>query len=266
MIQTRNTRKTDKVVEDEIRTYWRENQRPRMFDGDRARFEGFHYDEKSHELKIFYSHEKYRSYFCLGDKNLPRSRQALLLSINGVLVTRDNLIPVGFRGAETNQEGIWHIVPAGYIDISPVIGKAVRKGMSGFPETWLSETPYTATERELHEELSLPKESVNVSRMRLLGIVFNSNRDFDTTICVVVPVDCHSSEITLKGDEHVTMRFLKTSLNDLKEELIRQSRDLSTSSGHLRGDIALTIAHLYGQSEYMKTIESVSREISTASY
>jgi hypothetical protein len=54
-------------------------------------------------------------------------------------------------------------------------------------------------------------------------------------------------------------------LGDLKEELIELSRDQNTSSGHLRGDIALTIAHLYGYSEYARTLEAVSRQISEMS-
>jgi hypothetical protein len=128
------------------------------------------------------------------------------------------------------------------------------------PELWSSETPYTATERELHEELVIPKECVNVNKMRLIGIVFNYSRDYDTTICVVVPVDCNSNEIGLNGEEHESLRFLKTSSDSMKEELIQLLKDQDTSSGHLRGDLALTIAHLYGYSEYVKTIASASKE------
>jgi len=262
MVQTKNTRKTDIMIEKGIRTYWKKNSQHNMFDGDRARYEGICYDEKRHELGIFYSHEKYKTYFYTANMNLSRSYQAELLSINGVVITKDNLIPIGLRTAQTNHMGIWHIVPAGYIDIERAVDDAARKERPTLPEVWSSETPYAATERELQEELAIPKECVDASKMKLIGVVFNYNRDYDTTVCVAVPVDCHSSEIALRGEEHQTMRFLKTSLNDLKEELIQLSKDRSTSSGHLRGDIALTIAHLYGCSQYVKTLESVAKEAS----
>ena len=264
MIQTENSRKTDKVIEHKIKHHWEKNKQPRMFNGDRARYEGKRYDEKSCKLNIFYSHERYMTYFYTADKGLPRSYQADLLSINGVVITKDNLIPVGLRGVETNQAKIWHIVPAGYIDVNLVDAKA-KVGMPTLSEAWHSETPYVATERELHEELSLPMESVDTNRMRVVGIIFNYHTNFDTTISVIVPVDCDSSEIALKGSEHETLRFLKVSLSDLKEQLIELSLDLSRNSGHLRGDIALTIAYLYGYSEYCKTLKSVQKEISELS-
>lgn len=264
MIQTKNTRKTDTNLERKIGNSWQQNKQLNMFDGNRARYEGVCFDGIKRDLKIFYSHEKYRTYFYTADADLPRPYQAELLSINGVVITRDSSIPLGLRTRETNQNGIWHVVPAGYIDIeSP--NCAAEEDISALKNVWRSETPYAATERELHEELSIPRECVDVSRMRVVGILFNYNRNYDTTICVMVPVNCHSSEIALKGEEHESIRFLKTSLDDLKEELIQLSKDPSTSSGHLRGDIALTIAHLYGYPEFVKTLENIHKETSKSS-
>lgn len=262
MVQTKNTRRTNETLERNIKLCWEKNKQNHVFDGDRARFEGTCYDEKADRLELCFSHEKYRTYFYTRDKTLQKPYQAQLLSINGVVVTRDNLIPIGFRTARTNQEGIWHIVPAGYIDVKPIDNEVVSTKRSGLPELWSSETPYTAAERELHEELFIPAGCHSTSKMRLIGIVFNYCREYDTTICIVVPVDCASGEIRLRGDEHESLRFLKTSLNDMKRELIQLSRNQSISSGHLRGDIALTIAHLYGYSEYVKAIASASREAS----
>lgn len=261
MIQTKNTRRTNKTIEERIRRYWDEKRQGSMFDGDRARYEGFCYNETNRQLKIFYSHEKYRTYLYASDSNLPRPYQAELLSINGVVLTKDDLIPIGLRTAETNQQGVWHIIPAGYIDTELVVSNMIKSGESK-QGIWNSEAPQTATERELHEELTLPKKAVDISRMKVIGIVFNYKRDYDTTVCVVVPVDCNSDEIALKGDEHEKLRFLKTTVKSLKEELMQLSGEPNTSSGHLRGDIALTIAHLHGHSEYVKTLENVYRESS----
>lgn len=188
-----------------------------------------------------------------------------MLSINGIVITKDNLIPIGLRRGETNQGRIWHIVPAGYIDVRPVVCKTTKVGAEHPSQGWCSETPYAATERELHEELAVPKESLITDKMKLIGIVFNYRKNYDATISVIVPAECDSSEMTLRGEEHEIMRFLKASLGDLKEELIKLSRDQNTSSGHLRGDIALTIAHLYGFSEYARALEVVSRQISETS-
>jgi hypothetical protein len=146
--------------------------------------------------------------------------------------------------------------------VQPVVGKTTKVGAERQSEGWCSETPYAATERELHGELAVPKESLITDKMKLIGIVFNYSRNYDTTISVIVPAKCNSSKMTLKGEGHEIVRFLKASLADLKEELIRLSRDQNNSSGHLRGDIALTIAHLYGYSEYIRTLEAVSRQIS----
>ena len=259
MVQTKNTRRTDETLEQNIGLYWEKNKRNYVFDGDRARYERICYDEKVDRLEICFSHEKYRTYFYTADAALRKPYQAQLLSINGVVVTRDNLIPIGFRTAKTNQKGIWHIVPAGYIDVKPIDNEVTSTKKSGLPELWSSETPYIAAERELHEELLVPEGCYSTSKMRLIGIVFNYSREYDTTICIVIPVDCASGEIGLRGDEHESLRFLKTSLNDMRGELIQLSRNQSTNSGHLRGDIALTIAYLYGYSEYVKAIASASR-------
>ena len=139
-------------------------------------------------------------------------------------------------------------------DVERIVDDVTRAERSSLSQIWKSETPHAATIRELHEELAVPKECVNVDKMRLIGIIFNYNRSYDTTVCVMIPVDCHSTEIALRGEEHETLRFLRTSLNDLREELIQLSRDPSISSGHLRGDIALTIAYLYGYSQSVKAL------------
>ena len=115
MIQTKNTRKTNEAIEQRIMIHWKTDRQNHVFDGDRARFEGFQYNEKSQDLKILYSHEKYRTYFYTAETALQRPYQAELLSINGVIITKDNLVPIGLRTVETNQKGIWHIVPAGYM-------------------------------------------------------------------------------------------------------------------------------------------------------
>ncbi len=257
MIQTKNSRRTTEIIEERIRRYWWKKKQPNMFDGDRPRFEGIHYKKRSRELKIFCSHEKYRTHFYTGNTILPRSHQAQPFTINGIVIAKDNVIPIGLRKAER----IWEIVPAGYVDMKPVVSKTTRIE-AGLLNHWYIETPHIAAARELHEELAIPEGDFSASKMRLVGIVFNYSRYYDTTASIMIPVECDSSEIELRGDEHERLRFVKTSLNYLKEELVELSQDQNTSSGHLRGDIALTIAHLHGYSEYIKTLKNVFVEIS----
>ena len=255
MIQTKNTRKTNRIIEEGIARCWQEKRQVGMFDGDRARFEGIRYRKKSNKLNIFFSHEKYKTYFYTGNTTLPKSHQAQPFSMNGIVIARDNVIPVGLRKAETTNQGrIWHVVPAGYVDLKPTSHR-------GKAEQWYCETPHAAAERELHEELAIPKGGLDRSKMRLTGIVFNYDRYYDTTASIVIPVECDSSEIKLRGDEHERIRFVRASLNDLKEELIQLSQDPIASSGHLRGDILLTIAYLYGYSECIKTLRSATENL-----
>lgn len=263
MLQTKNTRKTNQIIQERIMEYWQERRQNNMFDGDRARFEGVQYEDRSRQLRIFYSHEKYRTYFFTGNTTLPKPYQAQLFSINGVVITKDNAIPIGLRKPETTNQGrLWHVIPAGYIDVNPTLDEPTRTSTPGLPECWYSETPHATTERELHEELTVPEGAFNVSKMRLVGIVYNYHVNYDTTASMVGPIECDSSEIGLRGDEHERIRFVKASLKNLKEESIQLAQEPSTNSGHLRGDIALTIAHLYGFSEYIKTLKTVSMEIS----
>lgn len=263
MTQTRNTRTTSEIIEERIRSYWEKNRKDRMFDGDRARYEGFHYNEKTRELEIFYSYEKYRTYFFTGNSTLPKSYQAQLFSINGIVITKDNTMPIGLRRAEaTNQGRIWHVIPAGYTDVKPAADTTAGMEAPIPSKRWYCESPHVAAARELYEELAIREEAFSASKMRLVGIVYNYGRNYDTTASIIIPVECDSSKLRLRGDEHERMRFVRATLHDLKQELIQLSLDPSTSSGHLRGDIALTIAHLYGYSKYIKTLESVFVETS----
>jgi len=162
----------------------------------------------------------------------------------------------------TNQGRIWHVIPAGYIDVNSTFDEPTKTSGQGFPECWYSETPHAATERELHEELRVPEGVFDARKMRLVGIVYNYREGFDTTASIIGPIECNSAEIGLRGDEHERIRFVKASLRNLKEELIQLAKEPNINSGHLRGDIALTIAYLYGSSEYIKTLKSVSNEVS----
>jgi hypothetical protein len=257
----KNSRVTSTAIEEKIGRHWRDNRPPGAFDGDRARFEGAHYDKGLGELTIFFSHEKYRTYSFLEGFNLPRTYQARLFSVNGVVITKDNKIPIGLRKAEsTNQGRMWHIVPAGFVDMSlPDQGQMSEEKEN--LQKWHCELPHVAALRELSEELSMPSEQIDTSKMSLVGIVYNSMRNFDCAATIIIPSGCDSSEIDLRGEEHENLRFIDTTYDGLRQELLKMSRYPNTGSGHLRGDIALVIGHLYGHSKYIATLESILTDV-----
>jgi len=283
MVKTENTRKTNLELDKKIKKYWENFKSEGSFDGDRARFEGFIYNTERGSLQINYSEEKYSTHFFMRNTIYPKPYQAQLFSINGIVLSSDMKIPIGVRNPKTTDQGkIYHIVPAGFTDVFKIVKPEktpVTKEAEEVYETTLrkfmdeiyiqgnifSESPHKAAARELDEELEINEKST-IKNMKVIGIIYNSRKNFDTTTSVLIPLDVDSSEINLKGDEHTELEFLDTSKHALEEKLTEFSLEPESNSGHLRGDIAALIAHLYGEQAYINSVDKVAEEVAAAKF
>jgi len=276
-----NTRKKDISLEASIYEKWDEITRknPNAFDGPRARFEGSVFNKDTGMLHIRWSDERYKTHAILRDvrlpQPLPRQYQANLYTINGIPLTKDNKIPIVTRNPKhTDQGKIRHIAPAGFVDVKQLdcileaenVSEAVIRNLLkelNLPDSY-AESPHTATGRELREELkykdskNFPTSVFNPKDMKVLGIVYNSYKNFDYTTSVLIPLKTTSEKISLKGNEHEQIEWIGTDLKDLRHFLFELSSEPEMNSGHLRGDIALTIGHLYGEKAYTETLEYVT--------
>lgn len=246
--EVHNRRKTSPALESLIQGKWDEilKKHPNAFNGKRARYEGSFFVQGY--LVLQWSHEQYKTHAGINDTGLPRPYQANILGINGIPLTEDNKIPIVTRNPKTTNQGrIRHIVPAGMVDI--IMGSRQKPCI---------ETLHAATEREFREELNSCADGTaafNPENMKLLGIVYNSFKNFDYVGAILVPLKTSSGNITLKGDEHEQMEWVSAELKELKELLLELSSAPETNSGHLRGNIALLIGHLYGKDAYTETID-----------
>jgi len=281
-----NTRKTDEYVEVLIERRWAEiSKNPNAKDNPRARFEGSFYDNDTGMLHIRWSDDRYKNHATLRETRLPKPYQAALFTINGIPHTKDEKIPIVVRNPKTTDQGrIRHIAPAGFIDVEEVDEKLRAENVSdatvrklfdelGYSASSYSESPHHATGRELFEELqygekeyekgepTFPPEVFNPKDMRVLGIVYNSLKNFDYTASVLIPLSADSNRVHLKGGEHEEIEWVGTNYEGLRELLLDLSISPETNSGHLRGNVALTIGHLHGETAYTEALEYVTLEI-----
>lgn len=280
-----NTRQTNHYLEQLIDQQWEETikKNPKAFDCPRARFEGSLFDNDTGVLHIKWSDERYKTHAILRDVRLPQSLpkpyQANLYTINGIPFTEDNKIPIVTRNPKhTDQGKIRHIIPSGFVDIKEIdsilraenVSETVMRKLFdelNLPNSY-AESPHTATSRELKEELKYCKKSRNLpiqvfkpEDMRILGIVYNSFKNFDYTVSALIPLKTNSKKIILKGKEHKRLEWIKTDFEELKSFLLEISAEPDTTSGHLRGDIALTIGHLYGEEAYKEALDHVTNSL-----
>lgn len=276
-IKVPSTRKTTPYINQVIKNRWNEitTKYPQAFDAPRARFEGSIYDQSTNLLKILWSDATYSMHAALRETILPKSYQANLFTINGIPFPKDEKIPILWRNPKKTDQGrIRHIAPAGFIDVYDIRDKLIPETVEKatiryllkeltFPGSNYMKGVFDTTERELHEELVTPKHAFNLENMRILGIVYNYSKNFDYTASVLLPLNCESTEIKVKGDEHEGgIDWINTNLESLKSILFELALAPETNSGHLRGDVALMISHLHGQEKYEEVLEECVLEIS----
>lgn len=256
MIVVPNSRPKIYPLEKRIRSFWARNKKPHQFDGNIPRFEEAIYDGKI--LRIFVSPEKYKSHFFLRTTALPKEYQVQAYSINGILKTKDRKIVTGIRNPKaTDQDRIEHIVPAGFINMNelPHIAAIRRLKEELFlpsePREFLSESPFSSAKRELKEEL----KNASANNLKILGIIYNSRKNFDTTTAMFMQTPIPSSEIRIRGKEHEELCFTKTTRKSLSKKFLSLCQNPDLNSGHLRGCIAALFAHKYGFSAYNSLIE-----------
>lgn len=231
-----------KAIEEKIDPFFESNRMPTQFNGDRVRFECLKYEGKA--LLIEGSPEKYASHFFLRTTSLPKTYQANLLSVGGVLLTKDRKLASGMRNSKNSDQGkIYNMVPGGFLDVEMKDRKTV------------AESPFSCGERELNEELEkLERTPLEHGGMEILGLIYNSRKNFDTSIAVLMPMEAASSEIRLKGKEFDELVFTDVSRKRLEERFYELSLRPETNSGHLRGDIGLLFAREYGVPSYKNMI------------
>jgi len=255
LVKTNNSRRARESpdMEERILDYFVKTAGANSFNSPRARFEGV--SQVGQDLLIMYSEDWYATHFFTRNTVLPRERKGDPLSINGLLLTRDNGLPYGLRNPQTTDQGkTYHIVPAGFTDISPItegpMETALRKMLDeiGFRGTYVTENPHRATEREFNEELLLKGRSrgIETDSMRVIAVIYNSRKNFDTTMATTIPTSAYASQINLNGDEHTQLEFVDVAQSSLTNLLFDLSLAPDTNSGHFRGDIAALIAHRFG--------------------
>jgi hypothetical protein len=275
LIKVPNTREIDNSIELMIEKRWSklENEN-NAFDNPRARFEGSYQDNETGELFIKWSDERYKNHAILKETNLPKPYQANPFTINGIPYTTDKKIPIVNRNPNRSDQGaIRHIAPAGFIDIHEIDklkNKTIEQNTIKYIVKELNysntykESPHEATKRELSEELQyksnveFPTEIFNPNDMKCLGIIYNSYKNFDYTASILIPLNTDSKNISLKGDEHVgEIEWYNTGYEELSDQLYKLAKNPNNNSGHLRGDIALTIGHLHGPQAYKQALNNV---------
>ncbi len=263
MIVVPNSRPKISLLEKRIFSFWKSNKKPGQFDGSLPRFEEAIYD--GNILKILVSPEKYKSHFFLRTTALPKEYQVQAYSISGIIETKDGKLVTGMRNPKATDQGrIEHVVPAGFINMNELPhAAAIRKledelQLSGGAGGFLSESPFSSAKRELKEEL----KNVKASNMKIIGIIYNSARNFDTTTAIAMKTRLSSSEINPRGKEHENLCFTSTSRKSLKEKFLRLCENPETNSGHLRGCVAALFAHKYGIPTCNSLIEKAILKVS----
>jgi ADP-ribose pyrophosphatase YjhB (NUDIX family) len=282
MVKVSNTRKTDKYIDKMIEEGWTEEKRryPNAEDKPRARYEEGFFDIDKGRLHIMWSDDRYKNHAALRHTILPKPYQANLFTINGVPLTENHKIPIAVRNPEATDQGrIRHIVPAGFVDVREIDKELRSEDVSEatirklFDELdyspSLPESPYAAAGRELFEELryggveeGFPPGVFNPEDMRILGIVYNHSKNFDYTATVLIPLKAKPEDIKLEGKEHEALEWVDTEdIFTLKGVLFRLAVAPETNSGHLRGDVALTIGHVHGEKAYNSVLEEVTLKL-----
>jgi len=176
-----------------------------------------------------------------------------------MIYPRDKKLPIALKNPKTTDQGlIKSLSPIGFVNLD--------KSDSGRLEV---ESVGKAVERRLRDEWEFPSSAFNPSKMELLGIVYNSHLNFDYDAAVLLPIDCNSSELKStqlsnggKEGKYVKIDNVDMNESSLKSLLFEFSVKPNENSGHMRGDIALTYARLFGgRQAYQDVLEETLVEL-----
>ncbi|MFH0889586.1 MAG: hypothetical protein V1836_00390 [Candidatus Aenigmatarchaeota archaeon] len=265
MARIPNSRKIDPDIEARITSQWKAetDKNPNAHDAPRARFEGSMFDTNTGRLLVNWSEEKYSTHNSVRNLNVGKAYQANLWTINAILLPGDKKLPIGLRNPETTDQGpIKHLTPVGFVDIvkKPVYGK----GGTVVSEMYGVESIADAVSRRLHDEWDVPEGAFDQSKMKLMGIVYNSHKNFDYDAAILVPLDCYSEQLKSKQlrsanpkGKYDAVELVDMSKSSLSSLLYEFALSPDKSSGHMRGDMALTIGALHGGEEaYLDALEN----------
>jgi hypothetical protein len=257
-LEVPNTRSTSQRVQEFIESKWQETLREtkgKAFSSPLPRYEGSTFNMESGRLAISWSRDEYKNHSALRKSPLPKEFQANLWTINVVPVTTDGKIPIAMRNPETTDQGrIEHMAPVGFVNLQTT--------ENGTPERLED-----AAARTLRRDLIIPgyeKElPYDPNELRLMGVVYNHLHNFDYTASVFMRLDKTSAEIQ-HGPKYVGLRWVDRSQETLTKELAKLAFAQGDNSGHLRGDIALLIGHLYGSKAYQTALQEAVLDVTTA--
>ncbi len=265
MARIPNSRKIDPDLENRIKTQWLAEigKNPNAHDAPRARFEGSMYDTSTGRLLVHWSEERYSTHNSARNFNVGKAYQANLWTINTIILPKDERLPIGLRNSATTDQGpIKHLTAVGFVDLkkTPVYGK----DGTVVSEMYEVESVADAVSRRLHDEWIVPEGAFDPSRMRLMGIVYNSHKNFDYDAAVLVPLECYSEQLKskqLKSEnpkgKYDAIEFADMSKSSLSSLLYEFALTPDTNSGHMRGDIALAIGALRGgEQAYLEALEN----------
>ncbi len=265
MARLPNSRKIDPDIEARIAAQWKAEleKNPNAYDAPRARFEGSMFDTNTGRLMVNWSLEKYSTHNSVRNFNVGKAYQANLWTINAILLPGDRRLPIGLRNSETTDQGrIKHLTPVGFVDMvkTPVYGKDGTVES----ETFDVEDLTKAVTRRLYDEWGIPEGAFDPSKMRLMGIVYNSHKNFDYDAAILVPLGCYSEQLKSKQlrsanpkGKYDAVEFVDMSRSSLSSLLYEFALSPDKSSGHMRGDIALTIGALHGgEQAYLEALEN----------
>ena len=264
-----NSRKTNAIVNQFIKAQWAEEQQKyNAFDSPRARYEGSMFDTDTDRLITFWSEEKYSTHAAIRQANVGKAYQANLWTINAILMPKNKKLPIGVRNATNTDQGrIKHLTPVGFVDLVPTKSEVAYGEVIG--ETFGVESIGNAVTRRLYAEWEVPERAFDPKRMELLGIVYNHHKNFDYDAAVLVPLDCDSHQLKSKqlrnggtAGKYDAIEEVDMDESSLRALLFEFALTPDNSSGHMRGDIALTIGRLYGgMPKYKEVLEDTVMEL-----
>ncbi|MGY5854556.1 MAG: hypothetical protein RTU92_13390 [Candidatus Thorarchaeota archaeon] len=209
-----------------------------IFDEPRWRFEGA--DISVEQLTIRLSRTSYKWHYVLRDEQYSNpSRYPNPVSVTTLLITTDNRMVLGIRQG-SDQGNRLHAVGGGFIDLIP----------SSDSESPHPENVFITSQREISEEtnLEIPFQHVQ-DKFRILGAVWGNNHD--TTLVMYAPVDAHSSEVAIRGDEYSALFFPAATVYEIS--IILEKQSLKDAAGVVPTDhmlLALELLHDYLDTKY----------------
>lgn len=215
-----------------------------------------------------WSEDKYSTHAAIRNADVGKAYQANLWTINAILLPEDRQLPIGLRNAqETDQGSIKHLTPVGFVDMKP--SKLYDAKGNVTDEKMDAESVGDAVARRLYAEWDVPAGAFDPKKMELLGIVYNSHKNFDYDAAVLVPLDCDSNQLRSKQlrsenpkGKYDTIEKVNMNEPSLRSLLFEFARAPDKTSGHMRGDMALLIGRLYGgMPKYQEVLEDTLMEL-----